>query len=35
VVAGPPVIRLKVVDGEGLETPRHRREALSTAEGHT
>jgi transglutaminase-like putative cysteine protease len=35
VVAGPPVIRLKVVDGEGLEMPRHRREALSTAEGHT
>lgn len=34
VVAGPPVIRLKVVDGEGLEMPRHRREALSTAEGH-
>jgi hypothetical protein len=35
VVAGSPVIRLKVVEGEGLEMPRHRREALSTAEGHT
>lgn len=34
VVAGPPLIRLNVVEGEGLELPRHRREALSTAEGH-
>jgi len=28
-----PFISTRVVEGEGLETPRHRREALSTAQG--
>jgi transglutaminase-like putative cysteine protease len=33
VVAMAPVVAVRALEGAGLETPRHRREALSTADG--